>query len=319
MINVQAIKRECNGRWPGIMSQLGIDVGQGKHGKCPNCGGEDRFRFDDRDGDGGYYCNGCGAGDGISLVRKVLGLNFIAAVELVTKAAGVAIPEPVNQKPAVDAQKIIKGIWLKSSDLTGSDPVSRYLHQRGLAERPVNVRFCPECYESSTKQRLPAMVALVMVGNKTGAIHRTYLDGTDKAKIEKPKKLTPKARDLAGGAIPLFDLKYKDCKGDQIGVAEGIESAIAATQLYGIPTWAAVSTAMLKAFVPPPGVRKVWVMADHDTNFAGQAAAFSLAARLVREDYAADVLIPDTPGDDFCDVTRKMREEQLVPSHPDAV
>ncbi|NYY79755.1 hypothetical protein DMH17_06695 [Raoultella planticola] len=35
------------------------------------CGGADRFRFDDKEGRGTWFCNQCGAGDGLKLVEKV--------------------------------------------------------------------------------------------------------------------------------------------------------------------------------------------------------------------------------------------------------
>jgi putative DNA primase/helicase len=49
-------------RWREILPQLGIETRflQNKHGPSPLCGGKDRFRFDDRDGTGSYYCNQCG-------------------------------------------------------------------------------------------------------------------------------------------------------------------------------------------------------------------------------------------------------------------
>ena len=48
----------------------------GKHGPCPLCGGRDRFRFDDKDGRGTYFCSGCGAGDGVRLAMGITGLSF---------------------------------------------------------------------------------------------------------------------------------------------------------------------------------------------------------------------------------------------------
>ncbi len=65
----------AHGRWTEILPLLGVDPRflVNRHGPCPLCGGKDRFRFDDKDGSGSYYCNGCGAGVGIILVRKLHG------------------------------------------------------------------------------------------------------------------------------------------------------------------------------------------------------------------------------------------------------
>ncbi len=49
----------ARGRWSEILPRLGIDARflRNRHGPCPLCGGKDRFRFDDRDGSGSYFCN----------------------------------------------------------------------------------------------------------------------------------------------------------------------------------------------------------------------------------------------------------------------
>ena len=59
----------ATGRWREILPQLGIETRflVNRHGPCPLCGGKDRFRCDDRDGSGSYYCNQCGPGPGIML------------------------------------------------------------------------------------------------------------------------------------------------------------------------------------------------------------------------------------------------------------
>ncbi|NDF83425.1 MAG: hypothetical protein EB130_09770, partial [Actinobacteria bacterium] len=51
------------GHWPSILGALaGLSSDQltDKHQPCPLCGGEDRYRFDDQDGSGSWFCNQCG-------------------------------------------------------------------------------------------------------------------------------------------------------------------------------------------------------------------------------------------------------------------
>ena len=71
-------------RWREILPLFGIGTGflVNRHGPCPLCGGRDRFRFDDKDGSGSYFCNQCGAGVGIILIRKLRGWGFKEACDL---------------------------------------------------------------------------------------------------------------------------------------------------------------------------------------------------------------------------------------------
>jgi putative DNA primase/helicase len=143
---------------------------------------------------------------------------------------------------------------------------------------------------------MPAMVAQFLGSDgKALTIHRTYLNGTGKADIKSPKKLMPGIAPLVGGAIRLFPPVDKT-----IGVAEGIETAIAATQVFSTPCWAVVSSTLMRGFVPPDGVKRVIVFGDSDQNFVGQEAAYRLAKRLFSLDLVVDVQFPET-GKDFND------------------
>src|SRR5215469_17297426 len=76
----------ARGRWPEILVHF-VDRRflQNKHGPCPICGGRDRFRFDDKNGEGTYYCNQCGAGCGLILIRKLRGWDHATACREVDK------------------------------------------------------------------------------------------------------------------------------------------------------------------------------------------------------------------------------------------
>ncbi|HBD5000275.1 TPA: DNA primase, partial [Escherichia coli] len=77
---VSDITASARHQWPMIFEQLGIVVPPAhRHGPCPCCGGKDRFRMDDLDGRGTWFCNQCGAGDGLDLVSLVFGCNLVRA------------------------------------------------------------------------------------------------------------------------------------------------------------------------------------------------------------------------------------------------
>jgi putative DNA primase/helicase len=82
-----------------------------------------------------------------------------------------------------------------------------------------------------------------------------------------------------------------------LGIAEGVETAIAAKMLFGVPVWAALNTSLMSAWKPPRGVEKVHIFADHDPHLAGHAAAYALAHRLLLQGFQIEIHIPDEVGD----------------------
>jgi hypothetical protein len=93
-IEADALKRQVAGRWPEILSALGgasCDILDGKNHPCPKCGGNDRFRFTNLDGNGSCYCNQCGKGigDGIAALMWLRGWDFKTAVAELAKYLGI--------------------------------------------------------------------------------------------------------------------------------------------------------------------------------------------------------------------------------------
>lgn len=91
-ISKEDLDRKAEGRWPAILEHLGGVDGKVfnhvKHQACPNCGGVDRFRWDDRNGRGDYFCNQCGAGDGWRLLMLLRGWDFPDAIRAVAEYLG---------------------------------------------------------------------------------------------------------------------------------------------------------------------------------------------------------------------------------------
>ena len=93
----------ARGRWPDLLQQLGgltADQLTDKHQPCPLCGGKDRYRFDDQDGSGSWFCNKCGgksgtggAGSGMDLLMRRMGWSFAEAAQRIEQHLTV-IPEP---------------------------------------------------------------------------------------------------------------------------------------------------------------------------------------------------------------------------------
>ena len=132
--SVSDIVKASQGRWLYILANLGITVPDNhKHGACPKCGGKDRFRFDDKNGKGTWFCNQCGHGDGLDLVKLVTGKETKTACQEVNKiillpAFKEIAPTPIKK---VSAKKGIEHYEkIKAFCSLGE---SQYLINKGLA------------------------------------------------------------------------------------------------------------------------------------------------------------------------------------------
>ena len=91
-LDFKQAKLLARGRWPEIFNQLGYTLSTTaphEHVACPMCGGSDRFRFDNENGDGSFICSqGTGepiAGDGFTLLEHG-GKSAAEALQAVTHA-----------------------------------------------------------------------------------------------------------------------------------------------------------------------------------------------------------------------------------------
>ncbi|MBQ4790135.1 DUF927 domain-containing protein [Pectobacterium versatile] len=90
---IRKVSAAAAGRWPDVLSQLGIEVS--RHPTtltpCPACGGTDRFQFDNLEGRGTWHCRHCEpeAGDGLALVMNVRQCAAMDAAQQVAEALGI--------------------------------------------------------------------------------------------------------------------------------------------------------------------------------------------------------------------------------------
>lgn len=293
----------ARGKWKGILEALGVDSKylRNVHGPCPICkGGKDRWRWDDKL-NGNFFCSQCGAGDGFTLLQKLNGWDFARTAAEVDKIVGT-VQQVVQRAERTEAQKLaaIKALLHESTPLD-STPALRYLERRCGALDPSNfvsdLRAHPNASHSREWGSFPALLAVLRYPDGTGAsVHRTYLtpDGR-KANVDPVRKIMS-GRPLVGSAVRLGPIL------PHIGIAEGLETALCASKAFGLPVWAAISAGGMVAWVPPPGIQAVTIFGDNDASFTGQAAAFTLARRLVKDGLAVDVQIPSTIGTDWADV-----------------
>ena len=144
------------------------------------------------------------------------------------------------------------------------------------------------------RQRRPALLAGIQDadGHYT-AVEITYLtpNGQRASDLHLPRKTVGSAP--GGCAVRL------DPAADQMLVGEGVFTTLSASEWFGLPSWALLSTRNLRAWAPPAGVRSVLIAADRGKD--GEASAQWLKGRLIAGGLAASVALPPGPWGDWND------------------
>lgn len=342
----------ATGFWKEVLIDCGMNAAflKKSHGECPICTGMapkkglKSFRFDDKEGRGTSYCTHHGALSGFGLVRMYLGLDNTATAARIAEAirrirgeSALAISSARTVVPSVatltpedyekNAVKIRKA-WHESKPIDRTTLAVRYLKGRGLAltTLPNDLRMHPKMgyFDPDGKKygEFPVMLGIVRAVDGTAlAMHRTYLlsngkkiaipDPENEGEFLPAKKLMKPAKSIRGGAIQLYPA------GEVLGFAEGIESAVGAYELTGIPCWAAISATIMKNAEVPDFVKKVVIFTDFDLpdamgKRAGQDAAQHLAMRLREKGIEVEIRMPSKEGTDFLDEYLAVRESRYA-------
>lgn len=156
-------------------------------------------------------------------------------------------------------------LWAKCSP-TRYTPVETYLRRRCIDARiPATLRFHREKYQN---ERLPVMVAAVQdTAAKVVAVQRTYLTWAgEKAAVDIPRITTGT---MGGGAVRLARISV--CT-KVLGLAEGVETAMSASEIWGgLPVWATLGAGRLPKIEIPSHISEIHIYADSDGP--GQQAA----------------------------------------------
>ena len=181
------------------------------------------------------YCHkGCSARD---MAAALDAAGFKATVE-----AQPVRPADVRQAREAKIQRA-QFLW-RDSDVTPYDTsvVASYLKHRGI-ELPV-----PPCMR---RWQLNGWIACVtnLSGEITAVQHRL------------PIKHPITEGWLSSGEA----IHAAECLGEDLALAEGLETALSVIQLTGLPCWATCGARRLPYIKIPPYVRNVYIFMEHDT------------------------------------------------------
>lgn len=183
-------------------------------------------------------------------------------------------------------------LWMQCSPIEGT-PAALYLCSRALPWEAEALRYLPAagCREIPAAAEGAMMAALSSASGDVRAVQLTFLTGHGRKAGVSPKRKTYGV--MAGTGVQLAPA------GDTLGLAEGVETALSANLIFGVPVWAACGRRLSDVPIPPR-VRKVILFADHD--MPGCEAAEAAAATFSAKGLDVSIHVPELWGQDWNDV-----------------
>ncbi len=183
----------------------------------------------------------------------------------------LVVAQPLDEERVARAGRL----WEESGPLKHS-VAEAYLRRRAVPAGlwgSQALRFHGRMTSLDDRAKRPALVAAI--SDAHGALQGVQVTllsahGTAKAAVATPRRVIGK---LMGGTVRLADAQ------DELVIGEGIETMLTASDVFGVPAWAALSADNLARLVISLPLRRLIIAADNDE--AGMRAAQSLRARTV--------------------------------------
>ncbi|EGT2252763.1 toprim domain-containing protein [Salmonella enterica subsp. enterica serovar Stanley] len=269
----ETVKQAC-GHWPRILPALGVKVIKNRHQSCPVCGGSDRFRFDDKEGRGTWFCNHCGAGDGLKLVEKVFGVTPSEAAGKVNAVTGNLPPVAPEVIAAAEAEtvadrKAAAALAVRLMEKIRPATGNAYLTRKGFPAQ--------ECLTLTVMHKTGGVTfrtgdVVVPLYDDTGALVNLQLINADGLK-----------RTLKGGQVKeaCHIIEGKKQAGKRLWIAEGYATALTVHHLTGETVMVALSSVNLLSLASLARQKhpacQIALAADRDLNGDGQSKAAAAA------------------------------------------
>lgn len=265
----ETVKQAC-GHWPRILPALGVKVIKNRHQSCPVCGGSDRFRFDDKEGRGTWFCNQCGAGDGLKLVEKVFGVTPSEAAGKVNAVTGnlpPVAPEVIAfaEAETVADRKAAAALAVRLMEKTRPATGNAYLTRKSFPAL--------ECLTLTAMHKTGGVTfragdVVVPLYEDTGALVNLQFINADGLK-----------RTLKGGQVKgaCHVIEGKKQAGKRLWIAEGYATALTVHHLTGESVMVALSSVNLLSLASLARQKspacQIVLAADRDLNGDGQSKA----------------------------------------------
>ena len=269
----ETVKQAC-GHWPCILPALGVKVIKNRHQACPVCGGTDRFRFDDKEGRGTWFCNQCGAGDGLKLIEKVFGVSASEAAGKVNAVTGNLSPVAPEMIAAAEAgteadRKAAAALAAKLMEKTQPASGNAYLTRKGFPAL--------ECLTLTAMHKTGGVTfragdVVVPLYDDSGALVNLQLINADGLK-----------RTLKGGQVKgsCHIIEGQKQAGKRLWIAEGYATALTVHHLTGETVMVALSSVNLLSLASLARQKhpacQIVLAADRDLNGDGQTKAAAAA------------------------------------------
>ncbi|MEO6248542.1 MAG: CHC2 zinc finger domain-containing protein [Sphingomicrobium sp.] len=252
-----------------------------------------------------FYCFGCSAsGDVLDFVAVIEGIGLVeAASRLSVDYNKPAFLGPsracqcAQQRPSPEElgkMERVRSIW-NSAQPAPDTLAAVYLASRAITGPiPASIRFA--VLAAGRGVTGPALVAsIVSLSGGLIGVQRTFLaaDGSGKATMDKPKLSLGSVR---GGAIRCGE------PAEILIIAEGLEDALSAQMIFGLPAWASAGAGMMGKMALPDRVRSVIIAVDNDA--AGERAADTAASAYRLQGRDVSLVRPSGRYKDFNDELR---------------
>lgn len=219
----------------------------------------------------------CFAGCSNEEVIAALDRQGVRSRDLFNGSGAVSADRPEKRAFNSNARRL----WHSATAISDS-PAEGYLAKRGILRASDQLRYLERTPlgPRGAVQFLPAMLAAVTTDIGIIAVHRTFLDTVSGklAGFERPKR--------ALGSLGCGAVRLAPPAAGRLGLAEGIESALSAMQLFGIPCWATLGNERFGLVAIPESVRELHLFIDNDAG--GELAerralkAYSSAGRVIQ-------------------------------------